>query len=67
MLIREIKLYKKVNYFVQKFSNANFKSYEALKNLRIIQSIPRLFRATLIFFIVILIILLHSKGYTYKN
>ena len=67
-LIREIKLYKKVNYFVQKFSNANFKSYEALKNLRIIQSIPRLFlEQLLIFFIVILIILLHSKGYTYKE
>ena len=67
-LIREIKLYKKINYFVENFSNANFKSYEALKNLRIIQAIPRLFlEQLLIFFIVILIILLNSKGYTYKE
>ena len=67
-LIREIKLYNKVNYFVKNFSDANFKSYEALKNLRIIQSIPRLFlEQLLIFFLVILIILLTSKGYTYKE
>ena len=67
-LIREIKLYKKINYFLESFSIANFKSYEALKKLRIIQAVPRLFlEQLLIFFIVILIILLNSKGYTYKE
>ena len=67
-LIREIKLYKKINYFVTSFSIANSKSYEALKKLRIIQAIPRLFlEQLLITFVVILIILLNFKGYTFKE
>ena len=67
-LIREIKLYKKINYFLKSFSIANSKSYEALKRLRIIQAIPRLFlEQLLIAFVVILIILLNFKGYTFKE
>jgi len=67
-LIREIKLYKKINYFLKSFSISNFKSYEALKKLRIIQAIPRLFlEQLLIAFVVILIILLNFKGYTFKE
>ena len=33
-LIREIKLYKKINYFLKSFSIANSKSYEALKKIK---------------------------------
>ena len=65
-LIKEIKLYKKVNFFLKSFSTPNFKSFEALKILRIIQALPRLLlEQMIVIFIILLIVILKSKGLTF--
>ena len=65
-LIKEIKLYKKVDFFLNSFSIPNHKSFEALKILRIIQALPRLLlEQMVVIFIVLLVAILKTKGLSF--
>ena len=67
-LIKEIKIYNKIDFFLNEFSIVNFHSYESTKRLKIFQVYPRiLLEQLVIIFIVILTIILNNKGLNFSE